>query len=99
MRFDYRWKLHKITDKQDLYSTERSGIAPHATKNKIDQIQRVGTEHADFVDDEQLHVSKQFALRSMHTCLFPKRSWRKEVYAHCTFERYLVRNECSRWKL
>ena len=57
-----RFQLVDVAHQQKLFSTERfTHVAVVNTEYFVDEVDDVGSDHADFVDDNQFHFAQQLA--------------------------------------
>ena len=52
--FNDRWKLVQVANHQQLNTTERQAGVAVGSQDLIDGIEHIGTDHTDFVDDQEI---------------------------------------------
>ena len=53
----YYWReLQKVTNKQDLNPAKWLVDPPNVAQRPVDGVQKVGTQHTHFIDNQQFHI-------------------------------------------
>ena len=66
----HRGQLLKVANHQELHTTKRSSVDADAAESSVHAVQKVGTHHRDFVNDNEIERTNQFAFSIRKTELF-----------------------------